>query len=267
MAITDMTTASDMRKAELENLDGDSDDDLKRQGEKNNIEQSMRKRKTIEVDPLSSASFWAPHEITKYTSEKAMSEGPQRKNDHVAKTFVPKCPMSNTPLRLKDLIPVKPKINKADESNEIRCGVGKWYQYLIYGCTCTVVCINLLSNSKINSPVHRWLCDVSDKELSHHSVLLVIDTGQLVLEEVFKNILFGTVMPTTVNPKKRKKKIEKNDHRSDNTITADLDPKDYGRKDTGHLYSFNSVVRMRPGETIFAAHNRVEGKIFRPTFG
>lgn len=59
--------------------------------------------------------------------------------------FVSKCPMTNLPLKLKELITILPKEDvQADGSV-------------------------------------KWLCQISDKELSHHKVVLVRETGHLIL--------------------------------------------------------------------------------------
>eukprot|EP01053_Blabericola_migrator_P008144 Blabericola_migrator_1__8143@NODE_41_length_17267_cov_152_291279_g37_i0_p5_GENE_NODE_41_length_17267_cov_152_291279_g37_i0NODE_41_length_17267_cov_152_291279_g37_i0_p5_ORF_typecomplete_len304_score51_98zfNOSIP/PF15906_5/5_2e29zfNOSIP/PF15906_5/7_7e03Rtf2/PF04641_12/1_7e02Rtf2/PF04641_12/8e02Rtf2/PF04641_12/2_1e06zfC3HC4_4/PF15227_6/7e06zfC3HC4_4/PF15227_6/8_1e03zfC3HC4_2/PF13923_6/3_6e05zfC3HC4_2/PF13923_6/9_1e03zfRING_UBOX/PF13445_6/0_00048zfRING_UBOX/PF13445_6/2_8e03zfC3HC4/PF00097_25/0_0011Ub len=119
--------------------------------------QQARKRKKLvanegESSNPSSVSFWAPHEThTGRANLELLGDG-HKKHKKTEDRLVLKCPISNKPLRLKDLVTVHPKVEERDDGKT------------------------------------KWICSVSLKELGMQPVVLDRKTGELMLKEVLKEM-------------------------------------------------------------------------------
>lgn len=124
-----------------------------------------RKRKRLlmeETDSTNppSASFWAPHETHKGRANIELLD--KRQVKAASQKLILRCPASGEPLKLKDLIPVNPKVEEREDGKV------------------------------------KWLCNTSLKELAVQEVVLIKETGELILKEVIKEIGVGknqTVIP------------------------------------------------------------------------
>eukprot|EP01057_Protomagalhaensia_wolfi_P005831 Protomagalhaensia_wolfi_Nauph_80__5830@NODE_734_length_2052_cov_85_306011_g549_i0_p1_GENE_NODE_734_length_2052_cov_85_306011_g549_i0NODE_734_length_2052_cov_85_306011_g549_i0_p1_ORF_typecomplete_len301_score52_03zfNOSIP/PF15906_5/8_2e30zfNOSIP/PF15906_5/1_4e04zfC3HC4_4/PF15227_6/2_4e05zfC3HC4_4/PF15227_6/7_9e03Rtf2/PF04641_12/78Rtf2/PF04641_12/8_2e02Rtf2/PF04641_12/2_7e05zfRING_UBOX/PF13445_6/7_8e05zfRING_UBOX/PF13445_6/1_8e04Ubox/PF04564_15/0_0084Ubox/PF04564_15/59zfC3HC4/PF00097_25/0_00034zfC3 len=133
----------------------DEERETKDMSERIKKQQERKRKREVEaggsMNPRS-VSFWAPHETHTGRANLEFLGAKKQKRKAGNEKLVLQCPVSKTPLRLKDLIPVRPKVDQTDDGKT------------------------------------KWICSTSLKELAMQEVVLLKETGELMLKSVWKEL-------------------------------------------------------------------------------
>lgn len=128
----------------------DEEDEVRAIRDRKREAAAVKKRKVVTKEAPATVSFWAPVDQSRIEAAQNLTAGTRQK-DKPSEKFAPLCPMLSKPIKLKELV----RINPDEETQEGRT---------------------------------RWLCSESSKDLSHHASLLIVKTGKLVREDVYRKI-------------------------------------------------------------------------------
>eukprot|EP01056_Protomagalhaensia_sp_Gyna25_P005618 Protomagalhaensia_sp_Gyna_25__5617@NODE_780_length_2634_cov_136_451252_g612_i0_p1_GENE_NODE_780_length_2634_cov_136_451252_g612_i0NODE_780_length_2634_cov_136_451252_g612_i0_p1_ORF_typecomplete_len303_score55_29zfNOSIP/PF15906_5/3_1e30zfNOSIP/PF15906_5/1_6e04zfC3HC4_4/PF15227_6/1_3e05Rtf2/PF04641_12/52Rtf2/PF04641_12/1_3e02Rtf2/PF04641_12/0_0011zfRING_UBOX/PF13445_6/4_2e05zfRING_UBOX/PF13445_6/3_8e03Ubox/PF04564_15/0_0044Ubox/PF04564_15/1_1e02zfC3HC4_3/PF13920_6/0_00023zfC3HC4_3/PF13920_6/6_7e03 len=133
----------------------DEERETKDMSERIKKQQERKRKRQVEaggsLNPPS-VSFWAPHETHtgRANLELLGAKRPKKKSGN--EKLVLQCPISKSPLRLKDLIPIRPTVERTDDGKT------------------------------------KWICSTSLKELAMQEVVLLKESGELMLKSVWREL-------------------------------------------------------------------------------